>query len=72
MATCSSDQWIRVWDLDQNNEWKKTSEWRAHDGSIWSVRWAHPEFGQILASCSFDRTVRIWEEIEGTQGQVAS
>eukprot|EP01127_Copromyxa_protea_P001011 TRINITY_DN1093_c1_g5_i1.p1 TRINITY_DN1093_c1_g5~~TRINITY_DN1093_c1_g5_i1.p1 ORF type:complete len:398 (+),score=45.59 TRINITY_DN1093_c1_g5_i1:425-1618(+) len=70
LATCSSDQWIRVWDLDEGNEWKKTSEWRAHDGSVWSVRWAHPEFGQILASCSFDRSVRIWEEVEGTDGSV--
>ena len=24
---------------------------------------AHPEFGQILATCSFDRTAAIWEEI---------
>lgn len=26
------------------------------------VSWAHPEFGQVLATCSFDRTVSIWEE----------
>lgn len=39
-------------------------EWVAHTGQIWKVRWADPEFGQILASCSFDRTVRIWEEKE--------
>ncbi|RQM14605.1 hypothetical protein B5M09_010958, partial [Aphanomyces astaci] len=24
--------------------------------------WGHPEFGQIVASCSFDRTVIVWEE----------
>lgn len=34
-------------------------------GSIWKVQWAHPEFGQVLASCSYDRSVRIWEEQEG-------
>lgn len=28
------------------------------------VTWAHPEYGQVLASCSFDRTVKIWEESE--------
>ena len=27
------------------------------------VSWAHPEFGSVLASSSFDRTVKIWEEI---------
>ena len=35
---------------------------QAHSGSIWRVSWAHPEFGQVLATCSFDRTVIIWEE----------
>lgn len=28
------------------------------------VSWAHPEFGQVFASCSIDRTVKIWEEQE--------
>jgi len=37
---------------------------QAHSGSIWKVTWAHPEFGQLLASCSLDRTVIIWEEVE--------
>lgn len=37
---------------------------QAHSGSIWKVAWAHPEFGQLIASCSFDRTVCIWEEEE--------
>jgi len=31
------------------------------------VAWAHPEFGQIIASCGFDRYVRIWEEVEGVE-----
>ena len=36
--------------------------WQAHSGSVWKVSWAHPEFGQVLATCSFDHTCRIWEE----------
>uniref|UniRef100_A0A663LUK6 SEH1 like nucleoporin n=1 Tax=Athene cunicularia TaxID=194338 RepID=A0A663LUK6_ATHCN len=40
--------------------WKTT-----HSGSVWRVTWAHPEFGQVLASCSFDRTAAVWEEIVG-------
>ena len=35
---------------------------QCHAGSVWRVTWAHPEFGQVLATCSFDRTVAIWEE----------
>ncbi|CAB1321413.1 unnamed protein product [Coregonus sp. 'balchen'] len=36
---------------------------KTHSGSVWRVTWAHPEFGQVLASCSFDRTAAVWEEI---------
>lgn len=40
-----------------------TSKFRSHSGSVWKVTWAHPEFGQILATCSLDRTAIIWEEV---------
>jgi len=40
-----------------------TASWKAHSGSVWKVTWAHPEFGQVIATCSFDRTAAIWEEI---------
>jgi hypothetical protein len=26
------------------------------------VDWAHPEFGSVIASCSFDRTAKVWEQ----------
>lgn len=32
---------------------------------MWRLSWAHPEFGQVLATCSFDRTVSVWEETVG-------
>uniref|UniRef100_A0A9J8CAN6 SEH1 like nucleoporin n=2 Tax=Cyprinus carpio TaxID=7962 RepID=A0A9J8CAN6_CYPCA len=65
MATCSSDQSIKVWDRGDNGEWTCTASWKTHSGSVWRVTWAHPEFGQVLASCSFDRTAIVWEEIVG-------
>lgn len=67
IATCSSDQKIKVWDCDENGEWKLSAEWKAHSGSVWRIQWAHPEFGQVIASCSFDRQVCIWEESDGLQ-----
>ena len=59
VATCSSDQMIRVFNARSG---LKLAEWRAHSGSIHRLSWAHPEFGVALASCSFDRRVCVWEE----------
>ena len=40
-------------------------EWKAHDAPVAKVAWAHPEFGTLIASCSYDRTVKIWEDARG-------
>ena len=54
---------LQVWDQDEHENWHLTASWKAHSGSVWKVTWAHPEFGQVLATCSFDRTAAVWEEI---------
>lgn len=64
MATVSADQRLKIFDLDDNGEWCKSGEVKAHDASIGKVIWGPPEHGQILATCSYDRHVRIWEEQE--------
>ena len=66
IATCSSDQSIKIFD----DAGQKLAEWKAHSGSIWRVRWMHPEFGVGLASCSFDRKVCIWEEVSDAEDVV--
>lgn len=32
---------------------------------VWQIAWAHPKFGNLLASCSYDRKVIIWKETNG-------
>ncbi|KAL4703472.1 hypothetical protein ACJJTC_010344 [Scirpophaga incertulas] len=66
MATCSSDQYVKIWDTDSQGAWRLTGSWKAHHGSVWKVTWAHPEFGQVIATCSFDRTAAVWEEVGDT------
>ena len=34
-----------------------------HEGPVWQVAWAHPKFGSLLASCSFDSRVLVWKEV---------
>ncbi|KAL0058254.1 epoxide hydrolase, soluble (sEH) [Marasmius tenuissimus] len=54
---------IKVWQLDvENGTWNVEDDWKAHDAAVSKVSWAHPEFGPIIASSSFDRTVKIWEQ----------
>lgn len=65
IATASSDQHIKVFDLDSSTStWVLNDLWKAHDSLIVKVSWAHPEFSsyKILASCSYDRTVKLWQE----------
>lgn len=35
---------------------------QAHDGPIWRIAWANPEWGNLLATCSYDKTIKIWSE----------
>jgi WD40 repeat protein len=41
-----------------------------HDGPIWQISWAHPKFGCILASCSYDGKVFVWREQNGQWARI--
>lgn len=34
----------------------------SHSAPVWQISWAHPSFGPILASASYDGKVFIWKE----------
>ncbi|KAK6025507.1 WD domain, G-beta repeat protein, partial [Ostertagia ostertagi] len=59
---------LSVWDRGSDGTWTKAASWKVHGGAVWRVVWAHPEFGQLLATCSYDRSVHIWEEIRSGPG----
>jgi len=61
LATCASDNLIKIWEIDENSQ-KLLTELKGHKGPVWQVAWAHPKFGTLLASCSYDRKVVIWKE----------
>lgn len=74
IATCDSRRRITVYIRGADGSWQRQSQFSAHLGPVWRVTWAHPEFGAIIASCSFDRNVLIWEEQEGVddKGRIVS
>ena len=59
-------------DSDGVNEQKSSNESKsvepmsiqAHRSAVWRVSWAHPEFGQLLATCGADKNVCIFEEVQ--------
>jgi len=74
LATCHSSHVIKVWSEVFASQTKET-EWsqdgdplEGHKGAVWKVDWAHPEYGQVLASCGQDPQIIIWEEREDETG----
>ena len=61
LATCSSDKTIKIFEIDGENQ-RLVETLTGHEGPVWQVAWAHPKFGSILASCSFDGSALIWKE----------
>lgn len=61
LATCSSDRTVKIYNVSgdvQTEEQVLTG----HEGPIWQVAWAHPKFGVLLATCSYDGKVLIYRE----------
>lgn len=65
LATCSSDNSIKIFDVKNGGEHSLVVDLKGHSGPVWQIAWAHPKFGTILASCSYDRKVIIWRKAGG-------
>jgi protein transport protein SEC13 len=63
LATASADRTIKIFEVvgEQQN---LLAELKGHDGPVWQVSWAHPKFGNMLASSSYDGNVIIWKETQ--------
>eukprot|EP01006_Ploeotia_vitrea_P039503 TRINITY_DN66355_c6_g3_i1.p1 TRINITY_DN66355_c6_g3~~TRINITY_DN66355_c6_g3_i1.p1 ORF type:complete len:345 (-),score=161.39 TRINITY_DN66355_c6_g3_i1:72-1052(-) len=61
LATASSDRTIKIFDVSGEQQ-QLIAHLKGHDGPVWAVDWAHPRFGNLLASCSYDRKVIVWKE----------
>ncbi|PWZ01634.1 protein transport protein SEC13 [Testicularia cyperi] len=62
LATCSSDRTVKVFDIVNGAPSSTGETLQGHQGPVWQVAWAHPTFGDILASCSYDGKVIIWKD----------
>lgn len=62
MATCSSDRTIKIFEIS-GDIYHCSATLSVHEGPVWQIAWAHPKFGVILASCSYDGSVIIQREL---------
>jgi protein transport protein SEC13 len=78
LATCSSDKTIKIFEVEGDKhtlvetlrgyvtakDTRRARCWQSsrHEGPVWCVAWAHPKYGNILASSSYDGKVIIWRE----------
>lgn len=67
LATSSSDKTIKIFEVDGTDNYRLVETLVGHHGPVWQVAWAHPKFGSILASCSYDGKAIIWKEVPETQ-----
>ena len=62
LATASSDCSINIFEVVGDTQHNQLDSLAGHAGPVWQVGWAHPKFGVLLASCSYDKSVIIHRE----------
>uniref|UniRef100_A0A1J3DKV0 Protein transport protein SEC13-like protein A n=2 Tax=Noccaea caerulescens TaxID=107243 RepID=A0A1J3DKV0_NOCCA len=62
IATASSDCTIKITGVSNSGGSQPLATLTGHRGPVWQVAWAHPKFGSLLASCSYDGQVILWKE----------
>jgi protein transport protein SEC13 len=68
LATASADTTVRIFDASTN---RCLAQLQGHEGPVWQIAWAHPKFGHLIASASYDMRVLVWKEVHAGDWQVA-
>lgn len=66
LASASYDNNICIY-REEDDDWECRATLQGHTSTVWSL--SFDATGQRLASCSDDRTVKIWKEYPSEAGQ---
>ncbi|XP_045530747.1 F-box-like/WD repeat-containing protein TBL1XR1 isoform X4 [Pieris brassicae] len=65
LASCSDDSTLKIWSMERDT---CVHDLKAHSKEIYTIKWSptgpetqNPNMNLILASASFDSTVRLWD-----------
>lgn len=68
LAVARIDKNIVIYDIEVNEngraDFTYNSEYSLsqYGGTIWKLKWCHPDFGNMIATCSYDKHITLWEE----------
>lgn len=73
LASAARDFTVRVWTIDVRRDistYGECVELRGHSDDVTRVQW-HPTANDLLASCSADKSVKVWE-VRGGAGKLVT
>lgn len=78
LASCSDDCTAKVWDVNSSSTYPKW-DFKSHQQEIYTVKWSptgpgskNPSKPLMLATASFDGSVRLWNIYDGSCARVLS
>lgn len=69
LLSCSDDMSIKLWDWDKN--WQNLQAFEGHAHYVMMCQW-NPKDANIFASCSLDRSIKVWGVSGGAGGGTSS
>ena len=68
LATCDANGVVRVCRIEQEQVLPQSmTHFQAHNGPCWQLSWAHPKFENAIATCGYDRMIKVWKETKMNQ-----